>query len=55
MLEWEERIQFLKNVATRILYLHEGWEVKVFVATGIATGRRIKKENGFKKRLKSPP
>ncbi|KAG4925178.1 hypothetical protein JHK87_050718 [Glycine soja] len=29
MLTWEERIQVLKNVATGILYLHEGWEVKV--------------------------
>jgi serine/threonine protein kinase len=29
MLTWEERIQVLKNVAAGILYLHEGWEVKV--------------------------
>ncbi|ESW21839.1 hypothetical protein PHAVU_005G103300 [Phaseolus vulgaris] len=29
VLTWEERIQVLKNVATGILYLHEGWEVKV--------------------------
>jgi len=29
MLTWEKRIQVLKNVATGILYLHEGWEVKV--------------------------
>ncbi|XP_054811760.1 probable L-type lectin-domain containing receptor kinase VII.2 [Prosopis cineraria] len=29
MLTWEERIQVLKNVASGILYLHEGWEVKV--------------------------
>ncbi|KAI9086643.1 hypothetical protein K1719_031237 [Acacia pycnantha] len=29
ILTWEERIQVLKNVASGILYLHEGWEVKV--------------------------
>ncbi|KAI5412944.1 hypothetical protein KIW84_057531 [Lathyrus oleraceus] len=29
MLIWKERIQVLKNVAAGILYLHEGWEVKV--------------------------
>ncbi|XP_061352148.1 probable L-type lectin-domain containing receptor kinase VII.2 [Gastrolobium bilobum] len=29
MLTWEERIEVLKNVAAGILYLHEGWEVKV--------------------------
>jgi len=29
MLTWEARIHVLKNVATGILYLHEGWEVKV--------------------------
>ncbi|CAL5200415.1 unnamed protein product [Lathyrus oleraceus] len=29
MLTWDERIQVLKNVAAGILYLHEGWEVKV--------------------------
>ncbi|CAJ1956594.1 unnamed protein product [Sphenostylis stenocarpa] len=29
VLTWEERVQVLKNVATGILYLHEGWEVKV--------------------------
>lgn len=29
VMAWEERIQVLKNVATGILYLHEGWEVKV--------------------------
>ncbi|CAK8536415.1 unnamed protein product [Lathyrus sativus] len=29
MLTWEERIQVLKNVAAGVLYLHEGWEVKV--------------------------
>ncbi|CAI8592615.1 unnamed protein product [Vicia faba] len=29
MLTWEERVQVLKNVAAGILYLHEGWEVKV--------------------------
>ncbi|KAL5082211.1 hypothetical protein RYX36_010632 [Vicia faba] len=29
MLTWEERMQVLKNVAAGILYLHEGWEVKV--------------------------
>ncbi|XP_028782997.1 probable L-type lectin-domain containing receptor kinase VII.2 [Neltuma alba] len=29
LLTWEERIQVLKNVASGILYLHEGWEVKV--------------------------
>jgi serine/threonine protein kinase len=29
MLTWEERIQVLKSVAAGILYLHEGWEVKV--------------------------
>ncbi|XP_073222195.1 probable L-type lectin-domain containing receptor kinase VII.2 isoform X2 [Cicer arietinum] len=29
MLTWEERIQVLKNVSAGILYLHEGWEVKV--------------------------
>nr|KYP53380.1 Lectin-domain containing receptor kinase A4.3 [Cajanus cajan] len=29
MLTWEERLQVLKNVAAGVLYLHEGWEVKV--------------------------
>ncbi|KAI4322680.1 hypothetical protein L6164_022350 [Bauhinia variegata] len=29
LLSWEKRIQVLKNVAAGILYLHEGWEVKV--------------------------
>ncbi|KAJ1434540.1 Serine/threonine-protein kinase, active site [Sesbania bispinosa] len=29
MLTWEERIEVLKNVAAGILYLHEGWDVKV--------------------------
>ncbi|MED6154979.1 hypothetical protein PIB30_001120 [Stylosanthes scabra] len=29
MLGWQERIEVLKNVASGILYLHEGWEVKV--------------------------
>ncbi|KAI4322682.1 hypothetical protein L6164_022352 [Bauhinia variegata] len=29
LLNWEERISVLKNVAHGILYLHEGWEVEV--------------------------
>ncbi|XP_021826106.1 probable L-type lectin-domain containing receptor kinase VII.2 [Prunus avium] len=29
MLSWEERIKVLKDVASGILYLHEGWESKV--------------------------
>ncbi|KAE9599875.1 hypothetical protein Lal_00046345 [Lupinus albus] len=29
ILTWKERIQVLKDVAAGILYLHEGWEVKV--------------------------
>ncbi|KAK0590507.1 hypothetical protein LWI29_028133 [Acer saccharum] len=29
MLSWEERINVLKDVASGILYLHEGWESKV--------------------------
>lgn len=29
MLTWEERIGVLKNVAAGVLYMHEGWEVKV--------------------------
>ena len=29
MLNWEGRVQVLKNVAAGILYLHEGWEAKV--------------------------
>lgn len=29
MLSWEERIKVLKDVASGILYLHEGWEAKV--------------------------
>ncbi|GKU96451.1 hypothetical protein SLEP1_g9684 [Rubroshorea leprosula] len=29
LLSWEERIKILKDVASGILYLHEGWEAKV--------------------------
>ncbi|XAR59158.1 Non-specific serine/threonine protein kinase [Bertholletia excelsa] len=29
MLSWEDRIRILKDVASGILYLHEGWEAKV--------------------------
>ena len=29
MLNWQERMQVLKDVASGILYLHEGWEAKV--------------------------
>ncbi|KAK7290892.1 hypothetical protein RIF29_05658 [Crotalaria pallida] len=29
MLSWEERLRVLQNVASGILYLHEGWEVEV--------------------------
>ena len=29
MLNWEERVRVLKNVAAGILYLHDDWEVKV--------------------------
>ncbi|RXH90440.1 hypothetical protein DVH24_035204 [Malus domestica] len=29
LLSWEERIKVLKDVASGILYLHEGWEAKV--------------------------
>ncbi|CAK7322463.1 unnamed protein product [Dovyalis caffra] len=29
MLSWEERIKVLKDVASGILYLHDGWETKV--------------------------
>ncbi|XP_024032396.1 L-type lectin-domain containing receptor kinase VII.1-like, partial [Morus notabilis] len=29
LLSWEERIKVLKDVASGVLYLHEGWEVKV--------------------------
>lgn len=29
LLSWEERIKVFKDVASGILYLHEGWEVKV--------------------------
>ncbi|RYR43388.1 hypothetical protein HN51_019559 [Arachis hypogaea] len=29
LLGWKERIEVLKDVAAGILYLHEGWEVKV--------------------------
>ncbi|PON49675.1 Serine/threonine protein kinase [Parasponia andersonii] len=28
-LSWEERLKVLKDVASGVLYLHEGWEVKV--------------------------
>ncbi|KAM2145749.1 hypothetical protein EV2_048120 [Malus domestica] len=29
LLSWEERIKVLKDIASGILYLHEGWEAKV--------------------------
>lgn len=29
LLNWEERIQILRDVASGVLYLHEGWEAKV--------------------------